>query len=106
MVVIRVEHLTDRSCQVLLLYSLLIFTFIKGVQVKGIDRFRIPDTESIYDVVAVAYHRHVIRHGTDALLALLHKLCMAVVVLHIHITAEFNLDSVLVSLDLERVAVL
>src|SRR5699024_9187068 len=69
-VVVRVEHLTDRSCQVLLLYRFLVLSLVERIQVKVVDRLRIPDTECVYDMVAVTYDRHVIRHGADTLVAL------------------------------------
>ena len=42
MIVIWIKHLTDRTCKVLLLYCFLIISFIKGIQIKGIDCFNEP----------------------------------------------------------------
>ena len=60
MVIIWIKDLNDVLSQVFLLNSLLIITTVKGVQVKGINRFSIPDTKCIYNVVAIAYNWQVI----------------------------------------------
>ena len=44
MVVIRVQHLYQVTCQVLLLNSLLILTLVKTVKLEGIDCLCIPDS--------------------------------------------------------------
>ena len=106
MVIVRVKHFANGSRQVFLLHCFLILTLIKRIQIKSIDCFRIPDSESIHDMIAIAHNRHIIRYGTDALISFLHELRPSVVILHIHIAAELHLNRVLVSSDLKWIAVL
>ena len=106
MVVIGIKHLYDGLCQVLLLHCLLIIAPVKGIQVKGIDRLCIPDTQGIYHVIAIADHRQVVGHGTDALITVLYKMVCAVSVFNTHIAAEFYLHSILRAADLKWIAIL
>ena len=73
-VVIRVKNLNDSLCQVLLLNRLLIITLVEGIQMEGVDRLCIPDTQGIYYVVAVANDRQIIGYGTYRLISLLDKM--------------------------------
>ena len=106
MIVVGIENLYNRLCQVFLLYSLLVVALVKGIQAEGIDRFRIPDSQRIHHIVAVANDRHIIRHGTDGLVSLLNEMLSAVIPDRSDVTAELHLRSILRTADLKRITVL
>ena len=62
MVIIRIKHLADGTCQILLLYCLLIITLVKGIQIEGINCLRIPDTKCIYYIIVISNNRQIVRH--------------------------------------------
>ena len=105
-IVVRVKHFADQSCEVLLLNGLMIITAVKALKVKVIDRFGIPDAKRVYNVVAVADNREVIRDCANGLCALLRKMLSSLLVSRVpYITAELYFAGVLGTLDLKRVAV-
>ena len=106
MVVVRVKHITYGLGQVFLLHSLLIITFIEGIQVEGVDRLCIPDPQRIDNIVAIAYDRQVIRNSHNRLIALLNEMFSSVLPDSAHITAEFDLGCVLGAAYFKGVAVL
>ena len=106
MIVVRVKHFADQSCEVLLLNGLMIITAVKALKVKVIDCFGIPDAKRVYNVVAVADNREVIRDCANGLCALLRKMLSSLLVSRVpYITAELYFAGVLRTLDLKRVAV-
>ena len=48
MVIIRIKHLYDSTCKVLLLYCVVIITLVERVKVKVYDRLCVPNTKCIY----------------------------------------------------------
>ena len=107
-IIIRVKHLYNILCQVLLLHRLLIISLIKGIQMELIDRLRIPDTKGVHHIVAIAYHRHIVRYCQHRLIALLNKIIslLLLVIFHTDITAEFYFRRIFRTADLKRIAVL
>ena len=69
----------------------MVFALVKKVQAEVCDRFRIPDTKGIYDLIVVSYDRHIIRHCQYRLIALLYETgsSCGMVILYVYITAEF-----------------
>ena len=105
-VVIGVKDLHNGLGQVLLLHSLLVISPVKGIQVEGVNGFRIPDAKGIYHIVAVSDNRQVIGHCADRLVSVLYKMVYAALVFYTHITAEFDLSGILRPADFKWVAVL
>ena len=105
MIVIWIKHLTDRTCKVLLLYCFLIISFIKGIQIKGIDCFGIPDTKSIYNAIAISNYRNIIRNSLYRLVIFLYILISSVFrFTYSYITSEFYFHSILRTFHLKRIA--
>ena len=105
MVIIWIKDLNDVLSQVFLLNSLLIITTVKGVQVKGINRFSIPDTKCIYNVVAIAYNWQVIWNSLYRLITFLYEMAHTIAVFNTYIAAEFYFYSILRTADLKWIAI-
>ena len=105
MVIIWIKDLNDVLSQVFLLNSLLIITTVKGVQVKGINRFSIPDTKCIYNVVAIAYNWQVIWNSLYRLITFLYEMAHTIAVFNTYIAAKFYFYSVLWTADLKWIAI-
>ena len=105
-VVVGVKDLHNGFGQVLLLHCLLVVSPVKGIQIKGVDGFCVPDTQGIHHIVAVSDDRQVIGHRADRLVSVLYEMVHSALVLNAHITSEFNLGSILRPADLKGVAVL
>ena len=107
MIVVRVENLGQRLCQILLLHCLVIIPLVKGIQRKIIDGLRIPDAQRVHKAVAVAHDRHVVGDGLDGAVALLPEHDPSVCrLIGGHVAAEVHLLGVLGPAKLKRVAVL
>ncbi len=107
MVIVRVQHLYDIPCQILLLHRFLIITLVKGIQLETVHRLCIPDTQCIDDTVAVADNRQIIGNGAHCLIAFLLKMLSAVLIhVYIHIAAEPDLLGIFRSAQFKRIAVL
>ena len=105
-VVVGVKDLHNGFGQVLLLHCLLVVSPVKGIQIKGVDGFCVPDTQGIHHIVAVSDDRQVIGHRADRLVSVLYEMVHSALVLNAHIAAEFNLGRILRPADLKGVAVL
>ena len=106
MVIVRIEHFHNRFGQILLLHCLLVISPVKGIQIEGVNRLRIPDPQGIDHVVSIADHRQIIGHSSHRLVSFLDKTIHAVPVFNAHITAEFYLYGILRAADLKGIAVL
>ncbi len=106
MVVIGIKYFHQVPGQVFLLHRLVVFSFVEMIQLKGVDRFCIPDPQAVDYIIAVAYDRKVHRHGQHGLIAFLNKLILAVLVLDFHIAAEFDSLGVLRTAKLKGIAIL
>ena len=106
MVVVRIQNLDNGFRQVFLLHCLLVVSLVEGIQTEGIDCLRIPDSQRIHHIVAVADDRHVVGDGADGLISLLNEMLSAVLPDSSHVTAEFYLRRILCAAYLERIAVL
>ena len=106
MIIIWIKHLTDSSCKILLLYCFLIITLVKWIKVKCINRFCIPNSESIYHVVVVTYNRKVIRYCSYRLIIFLNKLVSSTLIFsYSNITSKLNLNGIFRSLDFKRISI-
>ena len=90
MVIIGIQHITNSFCQILLLHRLVVIPLVKGLQAEGIDRLGIPNPQGVDHIVAITYNRQIIGHSQHGLIALLHKLLMAVFMSYADITSEFD----------------
>ncbi len=106
MVVIGIKHFHQVTGQVLLLYRFVIFAFVKMVQFKRIDGFRVPDPQAVDYIVAVTYYREIHRHCQHGLISLLDEMILAVFILDSYITAELNGLCILRAAKLKRITVL
>ena len=108
MVVIRIQHLYQVAGKVFLLHGFLIIALIEGIELEVIDRFRIPHAQGIYQIVVVADDRNVVGYGTHAAIAVLHEVVAAglLIIIHAHVSAEFDLVGQLRAAQLKRIAVL
>ncbi len=104
-VVVRIQHLYDIAGHILRLHGLLVVTFIKLLQMEGVLRLSIPDTEGIHHMVAVAHHRCIIGNGNHGLIALLHEMQLAVLVDGLYPAAEAHFLGKLCPTQLEGIAV-
>ena len=105
MVVVGVQNLYQQLRQVFFLHSLLVISLIEGVQTEGVHSLRVPDTQGIYHVVAIAYDGHIAGNRAHALVALLYEMVLALLVyLHVHIAAELDDLGQLRTAQLEGIA--
>ena len=105
-IVVGIQNLYDITCQVLLLYRLLVIALIKGIQLEALYRLRIPDTQGVYNTVAIAHDGEIKRNRLNGLIALLGKYVSAVLIgMHAYIAAEFNHFRILRSAQFERIAI-
>ena len=76
-------------------------------QLEALYGFRIPDTQGVYNAIAITHDGEIKRNRLNGLIALLDEVVAVVflIVLHTHITAEFYLFGVLRTAKLEGVAV-
>ena len=106
MVIVGVENLYDILCKIGLLYRLLVIALVKGIQLEALNRLRIPDAQSIYNTVPIAYNGKIVRNGFHALIAFLNKVASSVLInTHVYITAKFNFLSVFRPSQLKGIAV-
>ena len=106
MIIIGIKHLYDILRKVLLLYRSLIISFVKRIKLETFYRLRIPDTERIYDPVAVTDNGHIIRNRLNRLISFLNKIASAVFVdINVNISAEFYFFCVFRPSQFERIAV-
>ena len=106
MIIIRIKYFYDISCKVFLFNSLLVITLVKGIKLKALYCFRIPDTKGIYDAVTITYDRKIVRNCSYALITFLSEMVSAVsVYMNIYITAELNLLRIFGSAKFKRIAV-
>ena len=106
MIVIGVQNLYDITCQVLLLYRLLVITLVKGIQLEALYGLRIPDTQGVYNAIAITHNREIKRNGLNGLITLLGKYISAVLIgMHTYIATEFNRFRILRSAQFKRIAI-
>ena len=107
MIIVRIQYLYQILGKVLLLYCLVVISFVKGIQLKYFYRLCVPDHQRIYHVIVITYDRHIIRYGNYRLIIPLHKLDSAVrLCLCRNIPSKFYFIGILRSAQLERIAVL
>ena len=104
-VIVRIEDLDDVACHVLVLNGSLIVTLIELLETEGLLRLSIPYTEGVYDMVAIADHRRIVRNRNHGLIALLNELQLAVLVMGLYPATELHFLLKLCTTKLERVAV-
>ena len=107
-VVIRVKNFYDIAGKVLLLYSFLVVTFVKGIQLEVYDRFCIPDTKCVYYIIVIACDRHIIRNSLYSLISFMDKSVSTLfrIVLYSYISAEVYFLGIFRATQFEWVAVL
>lgn len=108
MVIIRIKHLYDSTCKVLLLYCVVIITLVKRVKVEVYDRLCIPDTKCVYNIVVITCDRHIVRNSLNCLISFMDEFILVLhrIPLNAYISAEMNLFCILRTTELERIAVL
>ena len=90
MIVVRIKNFNDISCEIFLLYCLLIISLVKGVKLEAFYSLRVPDAERVYNTVAVSHNGKVVGNSLNALVSLLYEIASSVFVnADTHITAEF-----------------
>ena len=90
MIVIGIENLHNISCQVFLLHSLSVISLVEGIQLEALYRLCIPDSQSIYNAVAISYNREIKGNCPDCLIILLLKAASAILItVHGNVSAEF-----------------
>ena len=105
-IVVGVQNLYDVTCQVLLLYRLLVIALIKGIQLEALYRLRIPDTQGVYNAIAITHDGEIKRNRLNGLIALLGKYVSAILVgVYADITAELYDLGVFGSAQFKRIAV-
>ena len=105
-IVIGVKDLHNGLGQVLLLHGLLIVSSVKGIQIKGVDGFCVPDTQGIHHIIAVSDDRQVVGHRADRLVSVLYEMVNSALVLNAHIAPELNLGGILRPADFKGISVL
>ena len=108
MAVIGIEHFNNALSKVFLLYSLYIVSFIKGFQVKLYNRLCIPDTQCVYNIVAIADDGQIIRYSINGLIIRLDKTVFVGLFIpyNTDIAAKLDLLLILSTFDLKRIAIL
>ena len=106
MVVIGIEHITDISCQILLLHRLLVLALVKAVQTKGVHRPGLPDPQGVHHIVAVTYNRKIIGYSQNRLIALLDEFLFSILPYSGHSASEFYFLGIFRVAHLKWVAVL
>ena len=105
-IVVGVQNLYDITCQVLLLYRLLVITLVKGIQLEALYRLRIPDTQGVYNAIAITHDGEIKRNRLNGLIALLGKYVSAVLIgMHTDIATEFHNFRILRSAQFERITI-
>ena len=105
-IVVGIQNLYDITCQVLLLYRLLVVTLVKGIQLEALYRLRIPDTQGVYNTVAITHDGEIKRNRLNGLIALLGKYVSAILIgMNAYIAAEFHHFRILRSAQFKRIAV-
>ena len=105
-IVVGIQNLYDITCQVLLLYRLLVVTLVKRIQLEALYRLRIPDTQGVYNAIAITHDGEIKRNRLNGLIALLGKYVSAILVgMNAYIAAEFNHFRILRSAQFKRIAV-
>ena len=106
-VVAGVQHVADRSREVLLLDGFLIFAAVKRVQLEAHDGLRVPDPQRIDEAVAVADHGQVVRDSLDSAVALqlVHGAAVPVLIVG-HVAAEMHFLRVLGPAQFQGISVL
>ena len=105
-IVVGVQNLYDITCQVLLFYRLLVIALIKGIQLEALYGLRIPDTQGVYNAIAITHDGEIKRNRLNGLITLLGKYVSAILVgMNAYIAAEFNHFRILRSAQFKRIAV-
>ncbi len=107
MIIIRIQNLYNVAGQVFLFHRLLVIAAVEGIKLEIIDSLRIPHTQGVHQVVAVADNRDIVRNCLYRLISILDKLVSAglFVIFYADITAEFNDLCVFRTAQLKRIAV-
>ena len=107
-VVVRVKNFYDIAGKVLLLYSFLVITLVKGIKLEVYDRLCIPDTKCVYYIIVISCDRHIIRNGFYCLISFVDKFVSALfrIVLYSYISAEVYFLGIFRTTQFEWVAVL
>jgi hypothetical protein len=106
MIVVRIKNLNNILCKILLLCSLLIISLVKEIKIEMLYRLCIPYSQCIYHIVAVSDNRKVVWNCIYTLIILLHKMISSVISsVASYIAAELNLNSILGTLNLKRIAI-
>ncbi len=107
MVIVWIKHVNNVFRQILLLYRLKIIAFIKGCQVKFLNRLCIPDSQYIDHIIAVTDNRNIVWYGIDCLISVMDKTVSLTfrIPLNPDITAEFNRLSIFRTLNLKWISV-
>ena len=88
-IVVGIQNLYDITCQVLLLYRLLVIALIKGIQLEALYRLRIPDTQGVYNAIAITHDGEIKRNCLNRLITFLGKYISAILIgVYTDITAE------------------
>ncbi len=107
MVIIWVENLYQKLSQVLLLYSFLVLSLVKRIQMERIHGLRIPDTQGVDHIVAIAHNRQITGNRTDALIPFLHKVISSLFIrFNIYITTKLYNLCVLRTAKFKGIAIL
>ena len=105
-IVVGVQNLYDVTCQVLLFYRLLVIALIKGIQLEALYGLRIPDTQGVYNAIAITDDGEIKRNRLNGLIALLGKYVSAVLIgMHTDIATEFHNFRILRSAQFERITI-
>ena len=107
-IVARIEHVYDHLGKILLLYRMTVISTVECIQMEISNRFRIPDSQCIDNMVSISDDRHIVRHRTHRTVILLNKinaLCHRII-LDPDVTTEADLFCVFIPANLKRIAVL
>ena len=106
MVIVGVKNLYDVSGKVLLLNCLLVITLVEGIELEAFDGLCIPDTQGIYDAVAVAHDGKVEGNRLNGLITFLEEMVSSLFIgIYIYIAAEFYNLCIFGTTKFKRIAV-
>ena len=107
MIVVRIQYLDDRLRKVLLLNRFVIISSVKRIQLEVCDRFRIPDTQCVHDMISISYDRHIIRDRKYRLKIFLDKFVSSGLRISFkpYFSAETHFFCILVSAQFKRIAI-
>ena len=105
MIVVRIKNVNDQFRKIFLLYRLMVISSVKFIKLKICDRFCIPHTQCVYDMISISYDRHIIRNRQNRLIIFLHKFCFSRlrVIFKPDIPSEADFFCIFFSSDLERI---